>query len=636
MRKALYIIMLAMLSSTAYATTINLEWVTLPQPQNMAPNHSQTVTMVVRSNVPTSPIPINDVVLDPATNAVDIRSTNNCNGLIPPNGLCEITTNIFSHSTTGIVSEILNVNYGDRHINLSTPIQFNINGILPSQLSFTQQPTIEDMELNSTQNVVYTVQNSSVILPAKINASFFTPPSAVVQTSTSNDCNSIVPAGGTCNITLSIQSQSTSGVVDGVLIVDYNPSGATLTSDPIQFGVSGTFRLFTFNNECSFDVWIGLSGGSANSKIGTAEQPTICNSDDDCHEGSTCIQTGAIKQCFWNNPEPDNGTYKLSNGESNIVRIPEFNNGVEIIWSGGFAGRTNCTGITCETATCGNGDAECTPSVGFTPPATLAEFTLQRTMSDFYDITVINGINIPMEFQPANATVDPANPFTCGSSGNPATVNGLGGCSWVYTTPSDLYRHVPMGGANCASDATCVIPGEVCGLTLPAILAASTQTICGKFLGYWSANQICALNQNYVAPSFDCSQNAGMPIPYTTLTLTNLFQCVSPPGEVKIESCYTAGADSNCCGCRNWQDEGILMPGAPIVEQCDPPSNTSWKTSILPTLTWAKAACPTSYTYPFDDQASTFTCKVDSMGTNITNYNVTFCPGGAEGFPTPS
>ncbi len=636
MKKIFCIMLLTVLYSSAFATTPVLEWVTLPLPQIMAPNHAQSVTMIVKSNVPTHAIPINDIILDPATALVDIQSTNNCNSLIPPKGTCTITTNIFSHSAAGNVSEILNVNYGDRHINLSTPLQFTINGLLPPQLNFTQQPSPQRMNLNASQNIVYTVQNTSTTLPAKINGAFLSPTSSVITSTSTNDCNSMIPANGTCHITLTLQSQTNPGVVNGVFTLEYNPSAATITSDPVLFGVTSTARNFTFTNECSFDIWIGISGGSANSRIGTQAQPTICNTNADCYDGQTCIVTGGISQCFWNNPEPNNSTYQLSNGQSNTLSIPKFDNGIDIVWSGGFAGRTSCTSTTCETADCDGGDTGCNPSTGFSPPATLAEFTLNDSQSDFYDVTVINGINIPVSIEPTNASVDSMNPFTCGTAGNLNTVNGLGGCSWVYTTPSNLYRNVPQGGTNCASDAICTTSGEVCGLSLQGILAGSTQATCGKFLGYWSPNQICALNTSYVAPSFDCTQNAGMPAPFNTVTLVNLFQCKSPAGVTAIGSCYTDGADSNCCGCRNWQDEGILMPGAPTVQQCDPPSNTAWQTNILPTLTWAKAACPTTYTYPFDDKASTFTCDVDSMSNNVATYKVTFCPGGQEGFPTPS
>lgn len=39
-----------------------------------------------------------------------------------------------------------------------------------------------------------------------------------------------------------------------------------------------------------------------------------------------------------------------------------------------------------------------------------------------------------------------------------------------------------------------------------------------------------------------------------------------------------------------------------------------------------KKACPTAYTYPYDDMSSTFTCKNVIDGVNSVNYEITFCP----------
>lgn len=44
-----------------------------------------------------------------------------------------------------------------------------------------------------------------------------------------------------------------------------------------------------------------------------------------------------------------------------------------------------------------------------------------------------------------------------------------------------------------------------------------------------------------------------------------------------------------------------------------------------------KEACPTSYTYPYDDMSSTFTCKNMQGGVNMANYLITFCPENERG-----
>ena len=50
-------------------------------------------------------------------------------------------------------------------------------------------------------------------------------------------------------------------------------------------------REFTFYNYCDEDVWWGFTSGSVTAKSGSG---TICSSDDDCYQGSSCVQTGDI------------------------------------------------------------------------------------------------------------------------------------------------------------------------------------------------------------------------------------------------------------------------------------------------------------------------------------------------------
>ena len=69
-------------------------------------------------------------------------------------------------------------------------------------------------------------------------------------------------------------------------------------------------------------------------------QDTKCGGDGDCFQGSRCIQTGPINQCFFVNPKPDDGNFKLNSGEAKDVKIPIYDNGLDIIWSGAVTGRT--------------------------------------------------------------------------------------------------------------------------------------------------------------------------------------------------------------------------------------------------------------------------------------------------------
>src|SRR5262249_9279347 len=144
------------------------------------------------------------------------------------------------------------------------------------------------------------------------------------------------------------------------------------------------------------------------------------------------------------------------------------------------------------------------------------------------------------------------------------------------------------------------------------------QKTCGRLLGYWTADQICGIQRNYGAP-FNCSQT--LPAPQNNLTWWNLFACVG------VGSCYASGAGTNCCGCVNWDQIGIPVPPGPTTAQCVN-QNPNWVNGVLPGLSWLKKACPTVYTYPFDDMSSTFTCQQMVNGTNAVNYTITFCPAG--------
>ncbi|KAK4429394.1 Thaumatin-like protein 1 [Sesamum alatum] len=93
-------------------------------------------------------------------------------------------------------------------------------------------------------------------------------------------------------------------------------------------------------------------------------------------------------------------------------------------WSGRFWGRTGCsfdptTGIgRCETGDCGSNQIQCN-GAGATPPATLAEFTIGSGTQDFYDVSLVDGYNLPMIIQPVGGS------GACGSTGCVTDVNRM-------------------------------------------------------------------------------------------------------------------------------------------------------------------------------------------------------------------
>uniref|UniRef100_A0A1D1YMN9 Thaumatin-like protein 1 n=1 Tax=Anthurium amnicola TaxID=1678845 RepID=A0A1D1YMN9_9ARAE len=143
---------------------------------------------------------------------------------------------------------------------------------------------------------------------------------------------------------------------------------------------------FTFSNSCEYAVWPGLLSGAGTAPLAT---------------------TG----------------FALEKGESRSVSVPSG-------WSGRFWGRTLCSAdasgkFTCGTGDCGSGKIECSGS-GAVPPATLAEFTLDgHDDKDFYDVSLVDGYNLPMLVVPQGASVGGNSSTSCVATGCLVDLNGV-------------------------------------------------------------------------------------------------------------------------------------------------------------------------------------------------------------------
>ncbi|KAL6574415.1 Thaumatin-like protein 1 [Orobanche hederae] len=143
-------------------------------------------------------------------------------------------------------------------------------------------------------------------------------------------------------------------------------------------GVSAS--TFTFVNKCEFTVWPGILSNAGIAPL---------------------LPTG----------------FALENGGSRVIDAPSS-------WGGRFWGRTVCaedsTGkFICQTGDCGSGKLECDGS-GAAPPATLAEFTLDGSGGkDFYDVSLVDGYNLPMLVVPQGGSGD-----NCTSTGCVVDLNG--------------------------------------------------------------------------------------------------------------------------------------------------------------------------------------------------------------------
>ncbi|KAJ0095980.1 hypothetical protein Patl1_17243 [Pistacia atlantica] len=112
-------------------------------------------------------------------------------------------------------------------------------------------------------------------------------------------------------------------------------------------------------------------------------------------------------------PLLNNGGIALKPGERIDINAPPG-------WSGRLWGRTGCQFDPsgkgkCITGDCG-GVLNC-EGAGGEPPVSLAEFTLDSPM-DFYDVSLVDGYNLPMTIIPSGGTGDKCKEVTCVSDLN--------------------------------------------------------------------------------------------------------------------------------------------------------------------------------------------------------------------------
>ncbi len=556
----------------------------------------------------------------------------------------------------------------------------------------------------ATVSTSTTVSGTSADIVGSVSSLFYLPPLMLVGTEYTvhffftNMTNHTVPftpsgtvscnasAGPPCTFTQTLNSCTTSPLpayparceIRGTLTPSTNGATYTLTSslpftgsgapNPATATTSGTAattlpsdRTLTFVNNCTFPVRFSLNGGALPAPFSNTNCPSPFADPD-----------AATGLCYWHNYSantPNNFDLAALGGTATVtIPIPTPGsplNNTGLQWSGNMSASTGCTSpaTACSYVTCGNNNSTtaCTVGQGFLQPATQAEITMLINDADTYDVEVINGFHIPISMQPFIAPGVAATPnnYSCGTPGGyfgvpPAASNGFGTCDWQNPSlsakpPSALtdkvsgYYWVTGGGSSCNinSATACTTLGQLCGLD------NNFNQVCGNFLGYWSANEVCSKPgvSSTVNTYFKCTQalsptpqspSGGFP---TGSTLYQLMACKIPAGDVNnplFNSCYlsypgyNSGQIATCCGCSDWSGTGANPNTSSCGTQIDP----QWTSYIQPQIQWMKTACPSAYTYPFDDKTSTFTCSNNSPGlSNSVGYTITFCSGNT-GLPT--
>jgi thaumatin family protein/ricin-type beta-trefoil lectin protein len=135
----------------------------------------------------------------------------------------------------------------------------------------------------------------------------------------------------------------------------------------------------------------------------------------------------------------DNGGWTLAPGSSVSFTLPSG-------WNGRIWGRKGCNSASpavCTTGSCGGTGLECAGTTGVAGTS-LAEFNLDASGTDFYDVSYVDGFDNPIGVVVSNSSC--VSPNTC-------TTGPLTGC-----TSADLAD----GGADCLSPCTATGDAQFC------------------------------------------------------------------------------------------------------------------------------------------------------------------------------
>jgi hypothetical protein len=174
-----------------------------------------------------------------------------------------------------------------------------------------------------------------------------------------------------------------------------------------------------------------------------------------------------------------------------------------------------------------------------------------------------------------------------------------------YTELSDKTCALSCTGA---SSCTSSIFGSFCGT---GEFNANVLQTCGVPTGsIWSMDDFCGISGMGTYGGVNCGAMA-----QAGDSFANMFGC-NGSGMGSAVSCYNNPNDyDTCCGCPT-NSGSLLSPWNTTIAAltCSQTNQSVWVNQVAPWLQYLKAACPTAYSFPFDDATSTFQCQ--SLGTN--------------------
>ncbi|HEV8241509.1 MAG TPA: thaumatin family protein [Thermoanaerobaculia bacterium] len=505
----------------------------------------------------------------------------------------------------------------------------------------------------------------------------------VPQCASSADCpaitcgsNSDCPSGSTCNSgNCTNLCNTTTGACackaggpgcPGAGTICDAPNGAAFGS--CAGGTCWYSGLSPQNGPSGSPQWELAAACSSNSQCASNQ---TCNADNQCTCGSNADCAAVGGTC----------SSGVCVGQTATVCVPQG-------WGGRFWGRTGCTltagALQCQTGQCGTGASaalQCTnPAAGVSNSAlgaTLFESVFDSNSIDFWDLSLVNGYNLPVQASACNASGGAASctfggaaftgfPVGCTSDLDqscPAALQVTGSQSCLVT--SDCPSGQTCGSNNLCSGTgatvTCIDPSDLCGpagqggfglyanqtlLTPPASLQCNTAVTtsnpttynqyygCAGALAAVSCNNaavVCFADNDCPYAGQTCNNNVCWPVN----SANNLAACVNGACNASVSqgaqySCQTVNGSSLCLP---------IAPTTTLESGCCGAYNSAWLTAAQNangggTTTYTQVfrqACPDSYSFQYDDVASSFQCS-DSAGTEV-NYLVTFCAATATASP---
>ncbi|CAN0242350.1 unnamed protein product, partial [Hapterophycus canaliculatus] len=293
--------------------------------------------------------------------------------------------------------------------------------------------------------------------------------------------------------------------------------------------------------------------------------------------------------CFWEFPPEESGNTDRMLGPGKSFRYPLYDTPSDTRWSGTIWASTGCEETQgCQTGVCyyPETDHVCPAYVGPGGPTTKAEFTLSDGNKDYYDVSAIDGTNLPMMIEPDNPVYpSPAvskaqhiKKYECGNPGSPtAHHEDLADCTWQYENVVSLHGDDDLSPylrlvhpedyenpVACSKDADC--GGETCGVHPQRWADGSykggvEQNSCGKHIAWVSAGGACA--GGWVDGEFPDAYPFFCGAEVTGGMRANMYGC---HGGAYAHSGYTPGADTTACGCPEWENPPFSLTAPPISE----------------------------------------------------------------------